>query len=132
MARLTKLTGIIAIILLFSCCSKSDDLQISGCTLAALTESFNGAYVRAHFYTFDKQGRVSRSNLTPSHPRFTKHIPIQRIKSLLAVQPLVMELLSTNWMRTVGLSGTGQLLLAIMPRDTWHKLYQLTARKLLP
>lgn len=57
---LTRLTGFITLTLLFISCSKSDDSTTSGCTLASLTELYNGATVRAYYYTFDNQGRVSR------------------------------------------------------------------------
>ena len=53
----------IALVLLFISCSKSDkntENKTSGCTLASLSELYDGAVTRSFFYTHDDEGRVSR------------------------------------------------------------------------
>jgi hypothetical protein len=63
MSFLVKSASLMALTLLLISCSKSTEntqTQTSGCTLASLSEIYNGATTRAFFYTYDTQGRVSR------------------------------------------------------------------------
>ena len=63
MSSLIKSVGFIVLTFLLIACSKSDEnkeTRTSGCSLASLSELYNGATTRAYFYSYDNQGRVSR------------------------------------------------------------------------
>jgi hypothetical protein len=52
--------SLLLIALFVTSCSKTNDTQLSGCSLESLKEVFAGATQASFFYTYDNQGRVSR------------------------------------------------------------------------